>query len=110
MGQANQFQAVEHAYAQCKDIWPITQSQGDGIKLKKERKTHENEIYNLIYTRESQENGQHKFQEEYVALAQGHDGTKRGLPQPKGEMSAWAPNAKEGLTRAPMYRKALPFT
>ena len=33
-----------------------------------------------------------------------------GLPQPKGEMSAWASNAKKDLTRAPMYRKALPFT
>ena len=53
---------------------------------------------------------QHKFQEEYEALAQRHGGTKKGLPQPKGEMSAWTPNAKEDLTRAPMYMKALPFT
>ena len=38
-------------------------------------------------------------------------GLKKGLPQPKGEMLAWAPNAKEDLiTSAPMYRKDLPFT
>ena len=34
----------------------------------------------------------------------------KGLPHPKGEMSAWAPNAKHDLTRVPMYGKALPFT
>ena len=33
----------------------------------------------------------------------------KGLPHPKGEMSAWAPNAKLDLTRVPMYGKALPF-
>ena len=50
--------------------------------------------YNLIYTREFRENGQHKVQEEYEALAQGNGGTKKGLPQPKGGISAWEPNAK----------------
>ena len=34
----------------------------------------------------------------------------KGLPHPKGKMSAWAPNAKQELTRAPMYGQALPFT
>ena len=34
----------------------------------------------------------------------------KGLPHPKGEMSAWAPNEKHDLTRVPMYGKALPFT
>ena len=34
----------------------------------------------------------------------------KGLPQLKGGNSAWAPNAKNDLTKAPMYRKALPFT
>ena len=34
----------------------------------------------------------------------------KGLPQPKGEISAWAPNAIHDLTRVPMYGKALPFT
>ena len=53
---------------------------------------------------------QHKFQEDYEALAQGHGGTKKGLPQPKGRNSAWAPNVKKDLTRAPMYRKSPPFT
>ena len=64
----------------------------------------------MIYTRDSWGNGQHKVQEEYESFSQGHGGTKKGLPQPKGEMSAWEPNAKEDLIRAPMYKKALPFT
>ena len=33
----------------------------------------------------------------------------KGLTQPKGEMSAWTPNATQHLTRVPMYEKALPF-
>ena len=37
---------------------------------------------------------QHKVQEEYEVLAQGHGGTKKGLPQPKGGFLAWEPNAK----------------
>ena len=37
---------------------------------------------------------QHKIQEEYEALAQGHGVTKNGLPQPKGGILAWVPNAK----------------
>ena len=37
---------------------------------------------------------QHKFQEEYEALAQGHGGTKKGLPKPKGEISTWEANEK----------------
>ena len=47
----------------------------------------------LIYTMESLGNGEHKVQEEYEALAQGHDRTKKRLPHPQGGMSAWAPNA-----------------
>ena len=34
----------------------------------------------------------------------------KGLPHPKGKMSTWAPNAKQELTRVPMYGQALPFT
>ena len=34
----------------------------------------------------------------------------KGLPHPKGEMSSWAQNAIQDLTRVPMYGKALPFT
>ena len=34
----------------------------------------------------------------------------KGLPHPKEKMLAWVPNEKQELTRAPMYRKALPFT
>ena len=37
---------------------------------------------------------QHKVQEEYETLLQGHDRTKKGHPQDKGGISAWAPNAK----------------
>ena len=33
----------------------------------------------------------------------------KGLPHPKGEMSAWAPNAIHDLTGVPMYGKSLPF-
>ena len=33
----------------------------------------------------------------------------KGLPRPKREISAWAPNAIQDLTRVPMYGKALPF-
>ena len=50
--------------------------------------------YNLIYKGVPVGNGQHKVQEEYEALSQGHGGTKKGLPQPKGGISAWVPNAK----------------
>ena len=32
-----------------------------------------------------------------------------GFPHPRGEMLAWEPNARQGLTRVPMYGKALPF-
>ena len=34
----------------------------------------------------------------------------KGLPHPKGEMSAWEPTIKQDLNRVPMYGKALPFT
>ena len=46
-----------------------------------------------IYTGSSGGKGQHKVQEDYEAIAQGHGGNKKGLPHPKGEMSAWEPNA-----------------
>ena len=36
---------------------------------------------------------QHKVQE-HESLAQGHGGTKKGLPQPKGGILTWAPNVK----------------
>ena len=36
----------------------------------------------------------HKVQEDYEGLAQGHGKTKKGLPQPKGGISSWVPNAK----------------
>ena len=36
-------------------------------------------MHSQLDMRESWGNGQHKFQEEYEALAQGHGGTKKGL-------------------------------
>ena len=33
----------------------------------------------------------------------------KGLPHPKGEMSAWEPNVIHDITRVPMYGKALPL-
>ena len=95
---------------QARAIWLITGSQGASIKLKKARKTHEMKLQLNIYKGVPMEKIQHKVQEEYESLAQGHGRTKMGLPQPKGGNSAWAPNAKRDLTRAPMYRKYLPLT
>ena len=57
-------------------IWMITQSQGARINLKKERKTHENEITTQYIQESPERNGQHKVQEEYEALVQRHGGTK----------------------------------
>ena len=60
--------------------------------------------------RESWGKGQQKYQEEYEALAQSHGDTIQNTPTPKGKISAWAPNAKQELTRVPMYGQALSFT
>ena len=38
-------------------------------------------MHSQLDMRESWGNGQHKVQEEYEALAQGHGGTKKGLPE-----------------------------
>ena len=59
--------------------------------------------------RESWGKGQQKYQEEYEALRKVMVILYKGIPHPKGKMSAWAPNAKHELTRAPMYGQALPF-
>ena len=79
---------------QAQAIWLITQSQGANIKLKKARKTHEIQLQLDIYKGVPMGKSQHKFQEEYEALAQGHRRTKKGLPQYKGGISSWEPNAK----------------
>ena len=62
---------------QVRAIWMMTQSPGAGIKLKKERKTHEMQLQLDIYKGVPIEKGQHKVQEEYEDLAQGHGGTTR---------------------------------
>ena len=51
-----------------------------------------------------------KFKRSMKLLLKDMVGLKKGLPHPKGEMSAWEPNAIKDLTREPMYGKALPFT
>ena len=60
---------------QAQAIWLITQSQGDSIKLKKERKTHEMQLQLDIYKGVPMGKRQHKVQEECEALAQGHGET-----------------------------------
>ena len=51
-------------------------------------KTHEIQLQLDIYKGVPMGNHQHKVQEEYEALAQGHGGTKKGIPQPKGDISS----------------------
>ena len=75
-------------------IWLITLKQGADIKLNKARKTHEMKLQLDIYKGVPMGKIQHKFQEEYEALAQGNGGSKKGLPQPKGGISTWVPNEK----------------
>ena len=50
-------------------------------------------MHSQLDIRESQGNGQHKVQEEYEALAQGHGRTK-GIPGAKRGLTTWVPNAK----------------
>ena len=69
---------------QARYIWLITLNKGTNIKLNKARKTHEMQLQLDIYKGVPMGKIQHKVQEEYEALAQGHGGTKKGLPQPKG--------------------------
>ena len=95
---------------QARAIWLINMKQGAGLRLNKASKTHEMQLQLDIYKGFIMGKGQHKVQEEYEALDQGHGGTKKGLPHPKGEISAWEPNEIKDLTRAPMYGKSLPFT
>ena len=72
----------------------ITRSQGVDVKLKKARETHEMQLKIDIYKGFPMGKIQHKVQEEYEALAQGRGWTKKGLPQRKGGISTWVPNAK----------------
>ena len=74
-------------------IWLINQSQGANIKLNKASKSHEMKLQLYIYKGVPMGKSQHKFQEEYESLAQGH-GRKKGVPQPKGGIPTWVPNAK----------------
>ena len=51
-----------------------------------------------------------KFKRSMRLLLKDMEVLYKGLPHPKGEMSAWAPNILQDLTRVPMYGKTLPFT
>ena len=64
----------------------------------------------MTYTRESWEKASIKVKRIMNLLLKVMAVLYKGLPHPKGEISAWAPNAKEYLTRVPMYGKAIPFT
>ena len=79
---------------QARATWLINLKQGAGIQFNKARKTHEIQLQHDIYKGVPMGKIQHKFQEEYESLSQGHGGTKKGLPQLKGEISAWVPNAQ----------------
>ena len=50
------------------------------IRLNKARKTHEMKLQLDIYKGVPMGKIQHKVQEEYEALAQGHGGTNKGTP------------------------------
>ena len=63
-------------------IWLINQSHRVGIKLKYARKTHERKLQLDIYKGIPMGKIQHKFQEEYEALAQSHGGTIQRTPPP----------------------------
>ena len=68
---------------QARAIWLITKIQGADIKLKKASKTHEMKLQLDIYKEVPMGKRQHKVQEEYEALSQGHGGTKRDFPNLK---------------------------
>ena len=57
----------------------MTRSEGANVNLKKARKNLEMQLQLDIYKGVPMGNNQHKVQEEYEALAQGHGGTKKGL-------------------------------
>ena len=81
-------------------IWLIIEVREADIRLNKESKTHDNAIITCIKFKRS---AMRLFFKDMVVLY-------KGLPHPKEEMSAWAPNAIHDLTRVPMYGKSLPFT
>ena len=81
---------------QDQDIWLINLKQGADIKLNRARKNHEMKLQLDIYKGVPMGKSQNKAQEDYEALAQGHGEIKKGLPQPKGGISAWLPNEKIG--------------
>ena len=79
---------------QAQAIWLITLKQGTDINLNKASKNHEMQLQLDIYKGVPMGKIQHKVQDEYEVLSQGHSVTKKGHPQPKGGILAWAPNAK----------------
>ena len=53
---------------------------------------------------------QHKFQEGYEPLAQGHGRTNKGLPNLEEKSHHGYHPTKRDLNRTHMYRKSLPLT
>ena len=64
----------------------------------------------MTYTRESRDMTSIQVKRSMKLLLKVMVVLYKGLPHPKGEMSAWAPNAKQDPTRITMYGKAIPFT
>ena len=79
---------------QARATWMIIKVKEVNVRFNKERKTHEMQLQLDIYKGVPMGKSQHKDQEDYEALAQGHGETKKGLPQPKGGISTWVLNVK----------------
>ena len=95
---------------QARAIWLIIKVREAGIRLNKESKTYDNAI-NLTYIQGSPgEKVSIKFKRSMKLLLKVMEVLYKGLPHPKGEMSAWALIVIQGLARIPMCGKALPFT
>ena len=75
-------------------IWLKNQIQGAGIKLKKERKTHENAITTSYKQGIPREMASIKFKRSMKLLLKDMAGLKKGPLQPKGGNSTWEPNGK----------------
>ena len=91
-------------------IWLIIKVREAGVRLNKARKTHDNAITTLHIQGSPGEMANIKVKRGMKLLLKFMAVLYKGLPHPKGEMLAWAPNAIQDLTRVSMYGKDLPFT
>ena len=95
---------------QAQAIWLIIKVRESIIRLNKGRKTHDNAITTLDIQGSLGEKANIKVKRSMKLLRKVIAILYKRLPRPKGKMLAWAPNAKQELTRGPMYGQALPFT